>query len=91
MPERVDSLLAELQARHSTQPEFMDQLRPLVERILADATPEDSRPRLLELVAETCERQTMIEKNSEAMRAAFDEMFRLMRLMIQRLSDGKTQ
>lgn len=90
MGERVDGLLAELQARHKTQPEFMEQLRPLLERILDDDTPEDCRPRLLELVAETCERQTRIAQATEALRAAFEEMFELMRLMVERLAeDGK--
>ncbi len=84
MSERVEGLLAELQARHKTEPEFMEKLRPELERILSDDTSEDSRIRLLELVAETCERQTQISRSCDALLEVFDGMFEQLRSMIQR-------
>ena len=84
MSERVEGLLAELQARHKTEPEFMERLRPELERILSDDTSEDSRIRLLELVAETCERQTQIARSCNALLEVFDGMFEQLRSMIQR-------
>ena len=84
MSERVEGLLAELQTRHKTEPEFMEKLRPELERILSDDTSEDSRIRLLELVAETCERQTQIARSCNALLEVFDGMFEQLRSMIQR-------
>ena len=75
MPSRVESLLAELQARHGNSAEFFAQLRPAIERILDDGTPAEARPHLLELVAETCERDLEIRAGSERLRAALRAMF----------------
>ena len=83
MSERVEGLLAELQARHKTEPEFMERLRPELECILSEDTPEDSRIRLLELVAETCDRQTQIARSCDALLAVFDGMFEQLRSLVR--------
>lgn len=53
----------------------MERLRPMVERILEPETPEASRPELLELLAETCEREVQNKRSTEAMRVAFRDFF----------------
>lgn len=65
MVERVDSLLEELAEWHRNEPEFVAQLRPMIARIFDSGTPEEFRPRLLEMVAETCDRQVAIKRNGE--------------------------
>lgn len=67
---RVDSLIAELRARHGNEELFFQRLRPLLEKILDPGTPEESRHSLLELAAETCERQQQVKTNGEAARVA---------------------
>ena len=78
MTNRVDSLLAELEARYPTGDGFVDTLRPMAERILDAGTPEQHRPALLEMLAETCDRQIQIERNCaraiEAWRGFIDQL-----------------
>jgi hypothetical protein len=64
---RVDALIAELSARHQNRdPRFLAAVRPLVERLLDPATPEPARVPLLELLAETFERDVAVRANCAA-------------------------
>ena len=70
--ERVDSLIAELSVRHkNADPRFLAAVRPMVVSILDPATPEDARVPLLEMLAETFERDVQIRDNCAAAREAF--------------------
>ena len=87
MVQRVESLLEELEARHGAGQAFMDQLRPVVERIFNPGTPEESRPHLLELVAEACERQVELTHNCEVIRAALANCANSIAEVIARLEE----
>lgn len=80
---RVDSLLAELTARHGLSADYAARLRPLVERLLEPGIPEATRPALMELLAETCERQRRIEESGKQMKQAVQEFFAELGKLIQ--------
>lgn len=61
---RVDSLLLELSNRHRNHdPRFLAAVRPMVERIIDPATPEQARVPLLEMLAETFERDVQVRSD----------------------------
>ena len=67
---RVDTLLRELSTRHANSDQrFLAEVRPLVEKIVDPALPVDARVPLLELLAETFERDRRIRRDTEAARA----------------------
>jgi hypothetical protein len=69
--DRVDSLIAELQSRHrNDDARFLREVRPLVVSVLDPAIPAHARTGLLELLAETFERDAQIRRDSERSRAA---------------------
>ncbi|MCB9884542.1 MAG: hypothetical protein H6838_03565 [Planctomycetes bacterium] len=73
---RVDALMLELQARHNNNdPRFLTAVRPLVERILDPGTPEDARVPLLEMLAETFERDVAIREATAQSLAAWRDFF----------------
>lgn len=84
---RVDSLIAELRARHGNEELFFDHLRPLVVKIFDPATPEESRNSLLELVAETCERNHEDKVNFAAAQKAWQDHMDHLIEMLRRISD----
>lgn len=64
---RVESLLLELQARHRNQdPRFLEAVRPMAERILDPTLSDAARVQLLELLAETFERDVQIRAATAA-------------------------
>lgn len=74
--DRADTLIAELASRHQNQdPRFLAAVRPMVVNILDAHTPEDARIPLLELLAETFERDVANRKNCEAARIAWAQWF----------------
>lgn len=75
MHSRSDSLLGELAQRHGADPELLHQLRPAAERILDPGLPESDRLRLLELLAETCERAVHLRRDCARIQAGFAAMF----------------
>lgn len=82
---RIDSLLFELQSRHRNQdPRFLAAVRPLVEKILDPTLPEPARIPLMEMLAETFERdvqvRTDLAKTREGLAAVFDHLKRLLGL-----------
>ena len=81
--ERIDSLLLELSARHQNQnPRFLAAVRPMVATILDPGTPTAARAPLLELLAETFDRDVKIRRDTAAAHAAWREFFaRLQRLL----------
>ncbi|MFO1076372.1 MAG: hypothetical protein U1E73_01445 [Planctomycetota bacterium] len=83
---RVDALLSELQSRHrNDDPQFLAAIRPAIERILDDATPEHARVALLEMLAETFERD---RRNRENIAAARDGIARFFAELRRRLEQG---
>ena len=70
---RVDRILAELRARHDNDDRFAERLRPMLERIVDPAVSEACQVGLLELVAETCERNTQIRTDGKAALVAWGE------------------
>ena len=68
---RVERILAELRARHGNDDRFTERLRPMLERIVDPELSEESQLGLLELVAETCERNTQIRSDGQAALAAW--------------------
>jgi hypothetical protein len=75
MQPRVAAILAELGQRHFAGPELLERLRPMVERILGPDLADDDRLRLLELLAETCERGVQLRADFASIRVGFDRMF----------------
>lgn len=73
---RVDSLLAELQSRHrNDDPRFLAAVRPMAERILDPQTPDHARVPLLEMLAETFERDVQVRRDLAKARANWGEFF----------------
>ena len=71
---RVDALLSELAARHrQSDPRFLAAVRPLAEKILDPMLPVAARVPLLEMLAETFERDVGIRREGDAARAALRE------------------
>ena len=81
--DRADRLIAELSARHrNADPRVLAAVRPMVVDILDPRTPELARVTLLELLAETFERDVQIRADCERARAAWQAFFdRLRRLL----------
>lgn len=83
---RVDSLLLELQSRHRNHdPRFLAAVRPMVERILDPTMPEASRVPLLELLAETFERDVQVRKDMATARAGWAAFFAKLKALLQGL------
>lgn len=81
---RVDSLLQELSARHANHdPRFLQAVRPMVERILDPGLAEGTRTSLLEMLAETFERDVEVRRDCAAARehlaAFFAQLMKLLR------------
>lgn len=69
--DRVDNLIDELASRHrNSSPRFLASVRPVIVKILDHKTPEDARVPLLEMLAETFERDVESRANCEAARVA---------------------
>ncbi len=79
---RVDRILTELRARHGSDECFEARLRPMLERIVDPAMSEECQVGLLEIVAETCERNTQIRRDGKAALEAWDSYVKsLLRLL----------
>ncbi len=73
---RVDSLLLELSSRHRNHdPRFLVAVRPMVERIIDPATPEQMRVPLLEVLAETFERDVQVRNDLDKARQHWADFF----------------
>ena len=83
--QRVDRLIAELTARYELQERFIKQLRPAIERIFSDEIPEDRRPYLLEVVAQTCQNDLMIRRRFSVLESALKDLFTSLNSMTGRL------
>ena len=82
---RVDSILLELKSRHrNDDPAFLAAIRPIVVRIFDAGTPEHARIPLLEMLAETFERDRSNRENlkhaQDGIRRLFAELRRLLDL-----------
>jgi predicted NBD/HSP70 family sugar kinase len=78
--DRVDSLLRELSSRHRNDDgRFLTAVRPMVVSILDDRTPEAARVPLLELLAETFERDVGIRRDCAAALAAWQRLLAALR------------
>lgn len=82
--DRADTLIRELSARHgNTDERFLVAVRPIVDKILDDATPEDARVPLLELLAETFERDVQVRNDLQRARVAWADFFALLQRMLR--------
>lgn len=82
--DRVDTLIAELSSRHQNKDErFLTAVRPIVEKILDDKTPEDVRVPLLEMLAETFERDVTIRANGEAAQLAWKQFTEVLKRLLK--------
>ncbi|MCA8976269.1 MAG: hypothetical protein KDC98_16230 [Planctomycetes bacterium] len=72
----MDAILSELSSRHqNTDVRFLTAVRPMVERILDDGTPEAARVPLLEMLAETFERDVCMRRDLAIVREGFAAFF----------------
>ncbi len=62
--DRSDRLLSELKQRYGLSKRFVDKVRPVVGQILDLEIPEGKRTELLELLAESCQRDSLIRKST---------------------------
>jgi hypothetical protein len=77
---RIEALLTELQARHGNRdPQFLAAVRPMVARILEPATPPAARVPLLELLAETFERDQQVRRDLAVAREQWQRFFAQLR------------
>jgi len=82
--ERVDFLLSELSQRHQNQdPRFLAAVRPMVVTILDPATPEHARVPLLELLAETFERDAQVRRDLGKALAGWNRFFASLRKLLE--------
>lgn len=84
MRERLERILGELEQRYGLEPRLAERLRPVLARILEPQTPEEARPGLLTLLAETCERQAAVRADCERAAAGFEALFQELARMLQR-------
>lgn len=78
--ERIDSLLQELSSRHRNHDaRFLAAVRPVVASILDTGTPEHARVALLELLAETFERDVQVRRDCAAAQAGIAAWFAALR------------
>ncbi|MCB9879326.1 MAG: hypothetical protein H6835_17160 [Planctomycetes bacterium] len=81
---RVDNLIRELASRHRNHdPRFLEAVRPMVASILDDRTPEHARVPLLEMLAETFERDVQVRRDCAAAQAAWAELFETLKRLIR--------
>lgn len=81
--ERLDALLLELSQRHRNQdPRFLAAVRPMVATILDPGTPEHARVPLLELLAETFERDVQVREDLARARVAWAGFFANLRKLL---------
>jgi len=81
--DRVDSLLQELSSRHRNHDaRFLAAVRPLVVTILDGATPVHARVSLLELLAETFERDVQVRRDCAAAQAAWASWFESLKRLL---------
>lgn len=84
MTARIDSLLAELESRYPNTNGFVASLRPVANKILDRRTPEELRPTLLEMLAETCDRHVQIQRNSAGALSAWSAFAEELQRLLQR-------
>lgn len=83
--DRVDALIQELSARHANDDErFLAAVRPMVERILDPAMPEEHRVPLLELLAESFERDVQVRRDLQQARENWARFFEALKQMLRR-------
>lgn len=68
--DRTTRILAELTERYDLQADFVQKVRPMVDTIFSDDIKDEDRTALLEVLAETCERDLRMRKGSAALREA---------------------
>ncbi|MCU0862295.1 MAG: hypothetical protein MUC36_00760 [Planctomycetes bacterium] len=74
--ERIDSLLDELSSRHRNHdPRFLAAVRPMAASILDPALTDGQRVSLLELLAETFERDGQVRRDCVRAQAAWQQFF----------------
>jgi hypothetical protein len=81
--DRVDSLLLELSSRHRNHdPRFLEAVRPMLASILDAGTPPSARVALLELLAETFERDRQVRIDCANAKAAWQELVAALQRML---------
>ncbi len=80
---RVERILNELRARYGNDERFTERLRPMLKRIVDPSVSDESQVSLLELAAETCERDSQIKRDGEAARAAWDEYIQILLRLVR--------
>lgn len=81
---RAESLIRELTARSGNDDvAFLDAVRPLVEKILDAATPEAARVPLLEMLAETFERDVQVRRDLAVARRGWTELMQRLRARLE--------
>ena len=84
---RTDALITELSRRHdNAHPEFLAAVRPLVDRILEPGISDSARIELMEMLAETFERDVAIRRDLQRAQQGFDAFFAELRRILE---DGR--
>jgi hypothetical protein len=85
---RTTRLLDELTLRYKLEDRFLDKVKPIAENILALDMPEGRRTELLEMLAETCQRDLTIREATSAAREAWqsfmEDLSRLAEILYKR-------
>ncbi len=85
--DRTENLLAELKCRFGIDEPFAQRLRPTVKRILDPALPDSARLQLLELLAETCERESTLRRETTRTQAALSAFSAQIDLLLRSLKE----
>ncbi|PIE22354.1 MAG: hypothetical protein CSA62_12650 [Planctomycetota bacterium] len=90
--QRCDRLLGELQIRYGLKQPFLARVRPIAENILTMDLPEGKRTELLEMLAETCQRDYSIRcataAAQEAWQGFMDDLARIAEVLYRRRKQG---
>ncbi|MEZ5987558.1 MAG: hypothetical protein R3F30_00225 [Planctomycetota bacterium] len=86
---RTEKLLAELAGRYDLRSRFVAKLRPIARQILHGKLDEERRIQLLELLAETCDRDLRIRREANKAQEAVEQFFDRLRQMLQFLAERR--
>lgn len=85
IPDRIEHLLSELTQRYELTDEFAGKLRPMIATIFSDEIRDEDRTQLLEMVAETCERDLRMRRGSVKLKECLQTLMSTLHELNQKL------
>ena len=89
--QRTDRLLTELSARYDLKASFLAKLRPLAHCVLHEPFDAERRVRMMEKLAEACERDQILRDESERAQAAAQDFVARLKTLLRTLEDKRRE